>query len=133
MSLMCALNRHAAEPRIAENAGLAFAACRRCRCALIRRPDGDWQTVPRGLRVAWRAATPPLIAKGAATDVPARRLRTARALAGARGIDWQALRRTLAGGPLRHGGSSGRDEAAAAATDARPEAAAGGRRRQVNR
>jgi len=54
MGISCKLGLHATAPGQIWNDGYFFATCRRCGCALIRRPGLRWHAVPRGYAVAWR-------------------------------------------------------------------------------
>lgn len=54
MNLICALAGHEADRGEAYNGGFHFSRCRRCRCDMIR-SSGEWQAVPEGHRVAWKA------------------------------------------------------------------------------
>ncbi|MDP8994275.1 MAG: hypothetical protein M3N07_04700 [Pseudomonadota bacterium] len=53
MSLLCFIQGHAPASDEVWNRGYSFSKCRRCHCDLIR-SDGEWETVPRGHRVAWK-------------------------------------------------------------------------------
>ena len=53
MSILCFIQGHTPSEEQIWNRGYSFSKCRRCRCDMIR-SDGDWQAVPRGLRVVWK-------------------------------------------------------------------------------
>ena len=53
MSLLCFIQGHAPGAEEIWNRGYSFTKCKRCQCDMLR-SDGDWQTVPRGHRVAWK-------------------------------------------------------------------------------
>ena len=55
MNLFCAIGGHEPNETQVYNGGYHFTRCRRCRCDLIRSPKCDWQEVPAGHRVAWKA------------------------------------------------------------------------------
>jgi hypothetical protein len=54
MSILCALAGHRARDAGTYNSGYWFSGCRRCARAMIRCGD-DWDTIPAGHRVAWKA------------------------------------------------------------------------------
>jgi hypothetical protein len=54
MKLRCLVRRHRPAATIF-NQGVYFSTCQHCGVALIRPRGADWQTVPRGFRVTWRA------------------------------------------------------------------------------
>ena len=54
MSVLCLIQGHSPADEQVWNRGYSFARCRRCRCDMIR-SDGEWETVPRGHRVVWKA------------------------------------------------------------------------------
>jgi hypothetical protein len=54
MKVTCILAGHRAAPRQAYNGGFHFSRCRRCGYDMIR-SSGEWQGVPKGHRVAWKA------------------------------------------------------------------------------
>lgn len=47
------------KPRAGEvwNNGHYFSSCRDCGCDLVRDNSNSWGTVPKGMRVVWRART----------------------------------------------------------------------------
>jgi hypothetical protein len=51
---MCRILGHAARDVHYHNQGMDFSLCMRCATDLIRREGDDWQTLPRGTRVAWQ-------------------------------------------------------------------------------
>lgn len=55
MSLGCAIGGHKAEGRQTYNSGYYFGLCRRCGDYLIRSAHGEWQSVPPGHKVVWKA------------------------------------------------------------------------------
>ena len=54
MTVLCFIQGHAPADEQVWNRGYSFAKCRRCRCDMIR-SDADWEVVPRGHRVVWKA------------------------------------------------------------------------------
>ncbi len=54
MKLRCLARGHRPAATIF-NEGLYFSTCRDCDVELIRQRGADWQKVPRGFRVTWRA------------------------------------------------------------------------------
>ncbi|HYG28651.1 MAG TPA: hypothetical protein VD887_00390 [Allosphingosinicella sp.] len=54
MSILCFIQGHSASDEQVWNRGYSFSRCRRCSCDMIR-SDADWDVVPRGHRVVWKA------------------------------------------------------------------------------
>lgn len=54
MSILCFIQGHEPSDEQVWNRGYSFARCRRCSCDMIR-SDADWEAVPRGHRVVWKA------------------------------------------------------------------------------
>ena len=55
MKLMCTIADHRAVEEQVYNSGYFFGRCRRCGCDLIRTGRRQWQPVPRGYGVVWKA------------------------------------------------------------------------------
>jgi cell division protein FtsZ len=53
----CRFRRHQAQPSAIYNQGFYFSTCRNCGEDMIR-TGGDWQAVPKGLRVVWPGSAP---------------------------------------------------------------------------
>lgn len=54
MSILCFIQGHSPSDEQVWNRGYSFARCHRCSCDMIR-SDADWEAVPRGHRVVWKA------------------------------------------------------------------------------
>ena len=54
MSIICIVAGHEARSGAVYNSGFHFSRCRRCARDMIR-SSGDWEIVPGGHRVAWKA------------------------------------------------------------------------------
>ena len=54
MSLLCFVQGHSPSEEQIWNRGYSFSRCRRCRCDMVR-SEADWQVVPRGHKVVWKA------------------------------------------------------------------------------
>jgi cell division protein FtsZ len=53
----CRFRKHRAQPSAIYNQGFYFSTCRNCGEDMIR-TGGDWQVVPKGLRVVWPGSAP---------------------------------------------------------------------------
>ncbi|TFI57090.1 cell division protein FtsZ [Sphingomonas parva] len=74
----CRFRKHQAQPSAIYNQGFYFSTCRNCGEDMIR-TGGDWQAVPKGLRVVWPGSAP------AASVRPAGKSRDARPASPRRG------------------------------------------------
>jgi len=54
MSVLCFIQGHSPSEEQIWNRGFSFSKCRRCRCDMVR-SAADWQVVPRGHKVVWKA------------------------------------------------------------------------------